>query len=77
MYYIMYNFVLFVDIKQHFDYIIEKMLDDIELIHLMMEYHQYVDLLQIFHEFFCLKFKYTELVFISQVLIYQNKTLFL
>jgi hypothetical protein len=48
----MYNFVLFVDIKQHFDYIVEKMLDDIELIHLMMEYRQYDDLLQIFHELF-------------------------
>jgi len=43
MYYIMYNFVLFVDIKQHFDYIIEKMLDDIVLIHLMMEYRQSFD----------------------------------
>jgi hypothetical protein len=39
----MYNFVLFVDIKQHFDYIIEKMLDDIELIQLELEYHLYVD----------------------------------
>jgi hypothetical protein len=28
----MYNFVLFADIKQHFDYIIEKMLDDIVII---------------------------------------------
>jgi len=39
----MYNFVLFVDIKQHFDYIIEKKLDDIVLIHLMMVYHRSFD----------------------------------
>jgi hypothetical protein len=48
----MYNFVLFVDIKQHFDYIVEKMLDGIELIQLLTEYRQYVDLFQIFHVLF-------------------------
>jgi hypothetical protein len=48
----MYNFVLFVDIKQHFDYTIEKMIVDIELIHLKMGCHRSVDLLQIFRGLF-------------------------
>ncbi len=52
MYYIKYNFVLFVDIKPHFDCIIEKMLDDIELIHWMMEYHQSYDLMLKYHVIF-------------------------